>query len=121
MVAVRKTRSGSAAGRSPQGTPWSFEWATDGAILDVPHDVAVDLLSIADGDYEIVPDEVSREISEPASPAGEVTEPGIHDAEPEIEDEVLQLTEPAPAVSEIAETPAAKTSRAGRPRKTAAE
>lgn len=93
MVRLRKDQAGDAAGRLADGTGWSFEWPQDGAVIEVPYEVALDLLAIPHGGYGVADDAESA--------AGEDESPGEHaDSE-----DASEIEEPAPTEDEFSEAP----------------
>ena len=94
MIPVRKEREGSAAGRLADGSGWSYEWPADGAVVEVPYEVALDLLAIPHGGYSAVADDEQ----ETAADGGEES------------DEARQIEEPAPDPDggELSEDPPAR-------------
>lgn len=88
---VRKEKAGGSSGRT-DGKPWSYQWDEDGAVVEVPHAVATELINHPGWDYSAAPDE-----PETAGEDGEqVQEPGP--------DEDNSVEEPAPA-ADLSEAP----------------
>lgn len=91
MLHVSKARAGSSS--------LGFTWDADGAVVEVPDEVAAELVAIPDGGFAIV------------------SAPGV---ETEVEpDNPQSVTEPAPDGDQITEAPAKPTR--GRPAKAAKE
>lgn len=66
MLNVSKARAGSSS--------LGYTWGTDGAVVEVPDDVAAELVAIPDGGFAIVPDQVIESEVAPDN-AQAVTEP----------------------------------------------
>jgi hypothetical protein len=97
MVPVRKQHAGDAAGRLEGGQPWSYEWEQDGAVVEVPYEVALDLLAIPHGGFSVAERSAPEEPS--ASDDGD-DETGLGDPG--------EIEEPNPADSEFSEAPATR-------------
>lgn len=93
MVPLRKARAG--------GTSLGFDWPTDGSVVEVPDDVAVELLAIKDGTFTVAevqpvtdptpePDPAPAPAIEPAPGPSEITEP-----EPDPDESVAEVKAPA--------------------------
>lgn len=105
MVRLRKDQEGGAAGRLADGTGWSYEWPQDGAVVEVPYEVALDLLAIPHAGYSVADetdpnawDEVQSQIA-----AGELDDHGASAQASDEEEPVIE--EPAPTESEFSESP----------------
>jgi len=105
MVPVRKQHAGDAAGRLEDGQPWSYDWEQDGAVVEVPYEVALDLLAIPHGGFSVAERAVAEEPPTAADDDDGLGDPG-------------EIEEPSPAGSEFSEAPAARRRTA---RKTAAK
>lgn len=90
MIPLRKDKAGDASGHDDgTGRPWSFDWPEDGAVVEVPYAVAVELLrnpewgyteaGEADGESDGEPDDTrppgdSKTVEEPAAADKEFSE-----------------------------------------------
>jgi hypothetical protein len=114
---IRKEMSGGASGRDADGKPWSHHWDEDGAVIEVPHAVATELLNHPGWDYSEVLDEPDNSSegdgdSEDESDGERAEEPGPggdHDIE-----------EPAPE-AELSEAPRKAAARKAPAKKTGAD
>jgi hypothetical protein len=91
MVPLRKARAG--------GTSLGYDWPEDGAVVEVPDDVAVALLGIKDGGFSVAPEQPAptpdpdppvdpdppAPVIEPDPQDGEITEPDPGPDEPVVE------------------------------------
>ena len=53
MIPVRKATVGGAAGRLG-GVPWSYEWHDPGDVVDLPLEIATELMAMQGCDFEVV-------------------------------------------------------------------
>jgi hypothetical protein len=97
LLHVRKALAGSSS--------HGYTWDADGAVVQVPYDVAVELAAIPDGGFSIVeaPDE-------PEAAPEAVAEPDVPAA----------VTEPAPADGQFSEAPAQEPEKPAAAKKAAA-
>lgn len=119
MVRLRKDQEGDAAGRLEDGTPWSFEWPQDGAVVEVPYEVALDLLAIPHAGYSVAEEAPSGAWTDVQARIDDGTLDD-HGALTEVPDEAdREVEEPAPAEGELSESPAPRKRAAAK--KTAAK
>lgn len=59
MIRVRKEHAGDAAGRT-DGVAWSYDWPQDGAVLEVPYEVALEVLAIPHGGFSVADEESAQ-------------------------------------------------------------
>jgi hypothetical protein len=100
MLHVRKDRAGS--------TSYGYEWTADGQVVQVPDEVAADLVAIPDGGFVIVEppaDEPGEADAEDSEGGDQPPDGSANDGTTAEQD--AELAEPAPAGGEFTETPAA--------------
>lgn len=109
MIPIRKDQAGDASGHDDgTGRPWSFDWPEDGAVVEVPYAVAVELLREPQWGFS--------EACE-ADAAGDDAGPAKDDEE----SDAKEVEEPKPTGEEFSESPAPRKTAAAKPaKKTAA-
>lgn len=74
MAHLRKDTPGTAAGRIGGATDWTFTWEKPGQVLEVPDEVALDLVRIPDGGYHLAEPDAEPETVEEPAPEAEISE-----------------------------------------------
>lgn len=87
MIPVRKATVGGAAGRLG-GVPWSYEWPEPGQVVDVPLEIATELLAMQGTDFEVVA-RTQTTVTEP-DPQG----PELAEVDPEPEQQLTEEQSP---------------------------
>ncbi len=107
MIRIRKEHAGDAAGRT-DGNAWSYDWPQDGAVVEVPYEVALEVLAIPHGGFTVAEDESAAEPEGDGDPGDG---PSTGDSE--------QIEEPAPEAP-LSESPPPRAAKKTAAKKTTA-